>query len=117
MKILITAGPTCEPIDPVRYLTNRSSGKMGYAIAAAAAHAGHRVLLISGPTSLDVPEGIDFLPVETAAEMFDAVSRYLPSMDAAIFAAAVADYTPAQPATQKIKKNEAKLAGYRTPTH
>jgi len=104
MKILITAGPTREPIDPVRYLTNRSSGKMGYAIAEAAAHAGHRVLLISGPTSLDVPEGIDFLPVETAAEMFQAVANYLPKMDAAIFAAAVADYTPASPATQKIKK-------------
>lgn len=105
MKILITAGPTREPIDPVRYLTNRSSGKMGYALAAAAAHAGHRVLLISGPTSLDVPEGIDFLPVETAEEMFQAVANYLPKMDAAIFAAAVADYTPAAPAIQKIKKS------------
>ena len=109
MKILITAGPTREPIDPVRYLTNRSSGKTGYALAAAAAHAGHRVLLISGPTSLDVPEGIDFLPVETAEEMFQAVANDLPKMDAAIFAAAVADYTPATPATQKIKKVETVL--------
>ena len=105
MKLLITAGPTREPIDPVRYLTNRSSGKMGYAIADAAAHAGHNVLLISGPTSLDVPEGLDFIPVETAAEMFAAVAAYLPRMDAAIFAAAVADYTPAAPAAQKIKKS------------
>ncbi len=105
MKLLVTAGPTREPIDPVRYLTNRSSGKMGYAIADAAAHAGHRVLLISGPTSLDVPAGVDFIPVETAAEMYDAVASYLPKMDAAVFAAAVADYTPANPAGQKLKKS------------
>lgn len=105
MKLLVTAGPTREPIDPVRFLTNRSSGKMGYAIADAAAHAGHRVLLISGPCSLDVPAGVDFVPVETAAEMFDAVAAHLPRMDAAIFAAAVADYTPAAPAVQKIKKS------------
>ncbi len=104
MKLLITAGPTREPIDPVRYLTNRSSGKMGYAIAAAAAHAGHQVLLISGPTALDVPEGIDFLPVESAGEMYQAVANYLPRMDAAFFAAAVADYTPASPEAGKIKK-------------
>lgn len=105
MKVLITAGPTREPIDPVRYLTNRSSGKMGYEIADAAAHAGHQVLLVSGPTSLDVPAGVDFIPVETAAEMYDVIERYLPKMDAAIFAAAVADYTPAAPADQKIKKS------------
>ena len=109
MKILITAGPTREPIDPVRYLTNRSSGKMGYAIAHAAAHAGHQVLLISGPTSLDVPDGIDFIPVESAAEMYDVVANYLPKMDAAVFAAAVADYTPANPAEQKIKKADGTL--------
>ncbi|QTN32111.1 phosphopantothenoylcysteine decarboxylase [Akkermansiaceae bacterium] len=105
MKILITAGPTREAIDPVRYLTNRSSGKMGYAIAQAAVHAGHQVLLISGPTSLDVPDGVDFIPVESAAEMFQAVGNYLPKMDAAFFAAAVADYTPAHPAGEKIKKS------------
>lgn len=105
MKLLVTAGPTREPIDPVRYLTNRSSGKMGYAIADAAAHAGHRVLLISGPTSLDVPAGVDFIPVETAVEMYEAVAAHLPRMDAAVFAAAVADYTPAMPAGQKIKKS------------
>lgn len=109
MKILVTAGPTREPIDPVRFLTNRSSGKMGYAIAHAAVHAGHQVLLISGPTSLDVPDGVDFLPVETAAEMYDAVARYLPKMDAAFFSAAVADYTVADPAVQKIKKSDDKM--------
>lgn len=105
MKLLITAGPTREAIDPVRYLTNRSSGKMGYAIAHAAVHAGHRVLLISGPTSLDVPEGVDFLPVESAEEMYQAVANYLPRMEAAIFVAAVADYTLAAPSPQKIKKS------------
>lgn len=109
MKILITAGPTCEPLDPVRYLTNRSSGKMGYAIAGAAAHEGHSVLLISGPTSLDVPEGIDFLPVETAAEMYEAVGVHLGRMDAAVFSAAVADYTPAEFSGEKIKKTGERL--------
>lgn len=105
MKLLITAGPTREPLDPVRYLTNRSSGKMGYALAHAFAAAGHHVLLVSGPTDLDVPHGIDFLPVETAAEMHDAVRRHLFRMDAAVFAAAVADYRPAKVAGEKIKKS------------
>ena len=109
MKILITAGPTREAIDPVRYLTNRSSGKMGYAIAHAAIHAGHQVLLVSGPTALDIPDGVDFIPVESAAEMYDVVERYLPKMDTAIFAAAVADYTPVDPAGKKIKKTEDSL--------
>ncbi|MFN4872674.1 MAG: phosphopantothenoylcysteine decarboxylase [Akkermansiaceae bacterium] len=104
MKILITAGPTREAIDPIRFLTNRSSGKMGYAIADAAVHAGHQVLLVSGPTSLDVPAGVDFIPVESAAEMYDVVAKYLPKMGAAFFAAAVADYTPAKVSDQKIKK-------------
>ncbi|GAA5483047.1 phosphopantothenoylcysteine decarboxylase [Haloferula sargassicola] len=109
MKILITAGPTREPLDPVRYLTNRSSGKMGYALAAAAAHDGHQVLLVSGPTNLDVPDGVDFLPVETAADMYEAVESHIGRMDAAIFAAAVADYRPATAAEQKIKKSAATL--------
>lgn len=104
MKILITAGPTHEPIDPVRYLTNRSSGKMGYALAETAVTHGHKVLLVSGPSSLEVPPGVDFLPVETAAEMFEAVARHLPGCDAGIFAAAVADYRPAVTSTEKIKK-------------
>lgn len=105
VKVLVTAGPTREPIDPVRFLTNRSSGKMGYTLAGAFAHEGHSVLLVSGPTHLDVPEGIDFIPVETAAEMHDAVARYIGKMDIAVFAAAVADYTPAVVQPQKIKKS------------
>ena len=104
MRVIVTAGPTREPLDPVRYLTNRSSGKMGYALAHAFADAGHSVLLVSGPTDLDVPPGIDFVPVETAVEMHGAVSRHLPRMDAAVFAAAVADYRPASLSERKIKK-------------
>ncbi len=105
MNILVTAGPTREPLDPVRFLTNRSSGKMGYELASAFAHAGHQILLISGPTALDIPEGVDFLPVETAADMQEAVSNYIGKMEIAIFAAAVADYTPAVVAPEKIKKS------------
>jgi phosphopantothenoylcysteine decarboxylase/phosphopantothenate--cysteine ligase len=104
VKVLVTAGPTREALDPVRYLTNRSSGKMGYAMAAAFAEAGHSVLLVSGPTALDVPDGVDFLPIESAQEMFEAVQRHIGRMDAAVFAAAVADYRPAAIAEHKIKK-------------
>lgn len=104
MTILITAGPTREAIDPVRYLTNRSSGKMGYALAEAAQGRGHRVILISGPTWIDVPDGIDFIPVESAADMHQAVEHWIGKCDLAIFAAAVADYRPASVAEQKIKK-------------
>lgn len=105
MNVLVTAGPTREPIDPVRFLTNRSSGKMGYEIAAAFARDGHTVLLISGPTALDVPDNVDFLPVETASEMHDAVSRHIGRMDIAVFAAAVADYAPVNVAPGKLKKS------------
>lgn len=105
MTILITAGPTREPIDPVRYLTNRSSGRMGYAIAQAAAEQKHRVILISGPTDLDIPDRIDFIPVETAQEMYDAVEKWINQADIAFFAAAVADYRPATVPTNKIKKH------------
>ena len=91
MKFLITAGPTREPLDPVRYLTNRSSGRMGYALAGAARHEGHEVLLISGPTTLDVPPGVDFIQVETAQQMYDAVRDMLKGVDVAILCAAVAD--------------------------
>lgn len=104
MTILITAGPTRESIDPVRYLTNRSSGKMGYAIAQAAAEMGHRVILISGPTQLDVPDGVDYVHTESAANMYDAVEHWIKKADIAIFAAAVADYRPAQITEHKIKK-------------
>ncbi|MEY4569275.1 MAG: hypothetical protein RLZZ398_714 [Verrucomicrobiota bacterium] len=89
----------------MRFLTNRSSGKMGYALAGAFAHEGHSVLLVSGPTHLDVPANVDFIPVETAAEMHDVVSKYIGRMDIAVFAAAVADYTPATVQSQKIKKS------------
>ena len=109
MKFLITAGPTREPIDPARYLTNRSSGKMGYSLAAAAVKRGHSVLLISGPTALDLPDGADYLPVETAADMYEAVQSQIGRVDVAIFAAAVADYTPALFSEQKIKKSGEEL--------
>lgn len=109
MRFIITAGPTREPLDPVRFLTNRSSGKMGYAIAGAAVHEGHRALLISGPTSLEVPAGVDFIPVETAQEMYDAVQRYCVDADVAILCAAVADYRPASVAENKIKKSGEKM--------
>lgn len=105
MRFIITAGPTREPMDPVRYITNRSSGKMGYGLAGAAVHEGHRVLLVSGPTNLDVPDGVDFIPVETAQEMYDAVKHYCPNYDAAILCAAVADYRPVNVHNRKIKKN------------
>ena len=101
--ILITAGPTFEPIDPVRYIANRSSGKQGYAIAAAAAAAGARVTLVSGPVNLATPPGVDRVDVETAREMADAVKKALPA-DAAVMVAAVADWRTADVAEQKLKK-------------
>jgi phosphopantothenoylcysteine synthetase/decarboxylase len=104
MRFLITAGPTREPIDPVRYLSNRSSGKMGYALATAALTKGHEVLLISGPVSIPVPEGATLVRVETAREMYDAVAGAIQGADAAIFCAAVADYRVAEVAGEKIKK-------------
>lgn len=105
MKFLITAGPTREPLDPARYLTNRSSGRMGYALAGAAKHDGHDVVLISGPTALDVPPGVDFIHVETAQQMYEAVRDMLAGVDVAIMAAAVADYRPVAYSEQKIKKH------------
>ena len=105
MRLLITAGPTREPIDPVRFLSNRSSGRMGYALAEAACEAGHEALLISGPVTIPVPSGVQLIHVETAREMFDAVRTHLPGCDAAIFSAAVADYRPVQVVSQKIKKS------------
>ena len=104
MHFLITAGPTREPLDPVRYLSNRSSGKMGFAVAAAAQQAGHAVTLIAGPTALTPPQGVSLVKVTTAQEMDDAVMAALPSAQIAVFAAAVADYRPVQAALQKIKK-------------
>lgn len=101
--VLVTAGPTHEPIDPVRFIANRSSGKQGYAIAEAAAAAGARVTLVSGPVTLLPPIGVTLIPVETAQEMMQAVEAALPA-DIAIFAAAVADWRVAEAGAQKIKK-------------
>ena len=109
MKFLITAGPTREALDPVRYLTNRSSGRMGYALAGAARHDGHEVILISGPTTLDVPAGVDFIPVESAQQMYDAVRDMVKYADAAILCAAVADYRPVVVQDQKMKKSGERL--------
>jgi len=105
-KILVTAGPTREPVDPVRYLGNRSSGKMGFAIANAAAQRGASVTLVSGPVSLETPRNVQRVDVETAAEMYQAVMKRQRGMNAVIMAAAVADFAPAAPAVKKIKKEE-----------
>ena len=102
--VLITAGPTRERIDPVRYLTNRSSGRMGYALAEAALRRGARVLLVSGPTALKPPSGVELTRVESAREMLEAVLRLLPEASIVVKAAAVSDYTIASPAEQKIKR-------------
>jgi phosphopantothenoylcysteine decarboxylase / phosphopantothenate---cysteine ligase len=107
--ILVTAGPTCEDVDPVRYLTNRSSGKMGYALADAARRRGARVILVSGPTALTAPDGVEFVPVRAAAEMHRAVRDRLAETTAVIMAAAVADFRPANPAAAKIKRGAGKL--------
>ena len=104
-RVLVTAGPTHEAIDPVRYISNRSSGKFGYAIAAAARQAGADVTLVSGPVSLDAPSGVDVVAVSTAAEMRQAVLAALPQADAVVMAAAVADYRVAQESAEKIKKS------------
>jgi len=105
-RVLVTAGPTREPIDPVRYLSNRSSGKMGYAIAEAARRRGASVTLVSGPTSVPAPPGVEFTRVGTAAEMHAAVMAAAPSHQIVIKAAAVADFTPSVVADTKIKKRE-----------
>ncbi|MBR2345128.1 MAG: hypothetical protein IKA71_05020 [Lentisphaeria bacterium] len=104
MKFLITAGPTREKIDPVRFITNYSSGKMGYALAAAAQKAGHQVILISGPVVLPCPDDVERIFVESAAEMAAAVHKNAVNADVIIMAAAVADYRPAHPETSKMKK-------------
>jgi phosphopantothenoylcysteine decarboxylase/phosphopantothenate--cysteine ligase len=105
-SILVTAGPTREPIDPVRYISNRSSGKMGYAIAEAARRRGAKVTLVSGPTAITPPGGVAFTRVTTAAEMHKAVMDALPSQQIVIKAAAVADFTPVSVADSKIKKRD-----------
>lgn len=111
MRFLITAGPTREPLDPVRFLSNRSSGKMGYALARAALHAGHQVHLISGPVALPPPEDAVIHAVETAQQMWETTRDLVSSLqpDAAILSAAVADYRPAVIHPKKIKKHNASL--------
>jgi phosphopantothenoylcysteine decarboxylase / phosphopantothenate---cysteine ligase len=105
VTFLITAGPTREPIDPVRYISNRSSGKMGYAIAAAALEAGHNVILISGPVNLTPPPNAKLISVCTSDQMFEAVHQHAKESDVCVLCAAVADYKPAQVSPAKIKKN------------
>lgn len=105
--VLVTAGPTREPLDPVRFLSNRSSGKMGYALAGEALRRGAQVILVSGPTSLYPPLGAELRPVETAADMAREVKKNLSRADVLIMAAAVADFRPADRSEQKIKKREA----------
>lgn len=105
-SVLITAGPTREAIDPVRYISNHSSGKMGFALANAAAQLGAKVTLVSGPVSLNTPAGVERINVASAKEMHDAVMAQAPSHDAFISCAAVADYRPENVASQKLKKTE-----------
>ena len=105
-SVLITAGPTREAIDPVRYISNHSSGKMGFALANAAAQLGAKVTLVSGPVSLNTPAGVERINVASAQEMHDAVMAHAPNHDAFISCAAVADYRPENVASQKLKKTE-----------
>lgn len=109
MRVLITAGPTREYLDAVRYLSNASSGKMGFACAAAAAKAGHHVTLVTGPVALPDPQGVRVVRVVSADEMYRAVMKAYPKADAAIATAAVGDYRPAQRVGGKIKKTGATL--------
>ncbi len=116
LKVMVTGGPTLEDIDPVRFLSNRSSGKMGYAVAQAARQRGAEVHLISGPTNLNAPSGIQLIQVRSAAEMKEAVLRLYPEMDIVIKAAAVADYRPAELSKQKIKKKKGAMVLRLKPT-
>jgi phosphopantothenoylcysteine decarboxylase/phosphopantothenate--cysteine ligase len=105
-SVLVTAGPTREPLDPVRVLTNRSTGTMGHALARAAAERGGAVTLVTGPTTLSPPEGVEVVPVETAEEMHEAVQARRDTADLVLMAAAVADYAPAEPSAKKRKKSD-----------
>ena len=107
MRFVVTAGPTREAIDPVRYISNRSSGKMGYAIAEAALARGDEVTLISGPASIAPPRGATFVSITTSDELYDAVHRAVRACDVLVMCAAVADYKPAAVVSQKMKKRNA----------
>ena len=115
-KILVTAGPCREPLDPVRYISNRSSGKMGFALAEAASEMGAEVTLISGPTDLPVPTGMECVRVETTHEMYEAISKRFARTDCVIMAAAPADFEPAKTFPHKIKKNAKGLSLELKPT-
>jgi phosphopantothenoylcysteine decarboxylase / phosphopantothenate---cysteine ligase len=114
--VLVSAGPTCEDLDPVRYMTNRSSGKMGYAVAEAAARRGAKVILVSGPVNLETPAGVERIDVRTAEEMRRAVVARFAEVSIAILAAAVADYRPVEQRNEKIKKGDALLTISLAPT-
>ncbi len=116
LRILITAGPTREYLDTVRFLSNPSSGKMGYAIAEAAARAGHEVILVSGPVALDPPKGVKLVRVTSAAEMASAARRAFAKADAAVFAAAVCDYRPVRRAARKLAKRATRFTLELAPT-
>jgi len=109
LKVVVSAGPTRERLDPIRFISNRSSGKMGFAVAEAARDAGARVVLVSGPVNLDVPPGLEFVAVESARQMRDAVHQALPGADIYIGTAAVADYQASKVAIQKIKTTSDRL--------
>jgi phosphopantothenoylcysteine decarboxylase/phosphopantothenate--cysteine ligase len=116
VRVLVTAGPTREPLDPVRFLSNRSSGRMGYALAMAAAQRGAAVTVVSGPTAIPQPAGCEVAPVETARDMHRETVKRFPECDVLIAAAAVADYTPAAPLDGKLKSGEKSLTVELTPT-
>ncbi len=107
--VVVTAGPTCEDLDPVRFLTNRSSGKMGYALAEAASRRGAHVVLVSGPTDLAAPESVDWVPVRSTEDMREAVCQRAADANVIIMAAAVADYRPAAAQSQKLKRSDARI--------
>ncbi len=116
LRTVITAGPTREPIDPVRYVTNRSSGRMGFALATAAQQAGAEVVLVSGPVSLPTPPGVQRMDVETAEEMYDTVHERIADTDLFIACAAVSDYRPRTPSARKIKRSDSELTLELTPS-
>ena len=116
MRFVVTAGPTREPLDPVRFLSNRSSGKMGYALAEAATAAGHDVTLISGPASIAPPETGQFVSITTSDELYDAVHRATRNCDALVMCAAVSDYKPATVELRKMKKRKTPFALELIPT-
>ena len=110
MRLLVSAGPTCEDLDAVRFLTNRSTGRMGYALAGEAAARGHAVTLVSGPTHLAAPEGVERVDVRSAQDMLEALEPRIEGADALVMAAAVADFRPAHAVEGKIEKGELPLA-------